>query len=277
VFVVDNFSTGDIKNIVGYADEIMNKNCGDEDFVEKFKEKEIDYIFHFGAPSSVILFNKNPTKRVQETLFGFTNIMELARALGVKKVVYPSSGSVYGNIPIPQSEDMTPKPANLYGVCKLACEKKAKLYDDVPSVGLRIFAGYGPLEDHKGEIASVVTLFLKAILRDERPVIYGDGNQRRDFVYIDDVVDAILRAAENNVAGVLNVGSGENYSFNEATDLITNLLGKNIMPLYISKPDNYLENTLADTKEMNEHLEINPLTLKEGLSRYLVALNHFPV
>lgn len=276
VLVVDNFSIGDIKYIIGYADEIISKNVSDEDFVKMFRGKDIDYILHFGAPSSVILFNKNPTKRVHETLFGFMNVMELVRAVNVKKVVYPSSGSVYGNIPIPQSEDMIPNPANLYGTCKLACEKIAKLYSDVPSVGLRIFAGYGPGEDHKGDIASVVTLFLKSILKDERPVIYGDGNQRRDFIYIDDVVEAILRATEAPVTTVINVGCGKNYSFNEVVDIINCLLGKEVVPVYVTKPAYYLENTLAKIKRMKELLGVvrSPMGLEEGLRKYIESIEN---
>lgn len=273
IIVVDNFSFGRRDYIADYADEIINKDVSERDFVKIFENRHIDYIFHFGAPSSVILFNRDPIKRIYETVFGFINIMELARMIKVRKVIYPSSGSVYGNTQLPQSEDMIPNPVNLYGVSKLICEKIAELYGDVPSIGLRIFAGYGPLEDHKGEFASVVTIFLKSILNDERPVIYGDGSQRRDFVYIDDIVEAIIRAAEKPVTGIINVGSGRNYSFNEVVDIINNLLGKKIKPIYIEKPPSYLENTLASIKKMKELLEMRePLDLEEGLRKYLEFL-----
>ena len=100
-----------------------------------------------------------------------------------------------------------PKPTNLYGKCKQICEYISYIYS-VPTVGLRIFAGYGPEEDHKGRIASVVTLFLNSVLKEESPIIYGNGCQRRDFVYIDDVTDAILNSAEEHIRGIINAGSG---------------------------------------------------------------------
>ena len=119
----------------------------------------------------------------------------------MKKLIYASSGSVYGNTPLPQSENQEPKPANLYGVAKLALEKIASVYSDqVESVGLRIFAGYGPGEEHKGEIASPVAIFLFAALKGEPLVIYGNGEQSRDFIYIDDVVGGLTKAAERKNA-----------------------------------------------------------------------------
>jgi UDP-glucose 4-epimerase len=169
------------------------------DFVDLVKRYDLDFIFHFGAPSSVILFNKDLEGMFCKTVSGFLNVMEVAVKTKCRKVVYPSSGSVYGEVPPPQSEDAVPKPVNLYGIAKLTCERIADYYSrsrGIKSVGLRIFAGYGPSEDHKGDIASPVTIFLKSILKGENPIVFGDGTQSRDFVYIDDVVEAIVRCAE---------------------------------------------------------------------------------
>jgi len=267
VIVLDNFSDGRKEYIPPACDLVEGDVCDKNSFAQI---KDIDYIFNLGSPSSIILFNKNPMACANITVGGFVTVLEWAKANGVKKVVYPSSGSVYGNTPLPQSEEMTPKPANLYGVCKLACENIAKIYSNIPSVMLRVFAGYGPFEDHKGEFASVVTLFLNKIVKNESPVIYGDGTQSRDFVYIDDVVQAFLSSLEKGVEGAINVGSGKPYKFNELTDIINSLLGKEIEPVYVDKPVNYLENTQADITKMENLLNVKPLLLESGLERYLL-------
>jgi UDP-glucose 4-epimerase len=202
--------------------------------------------------------------------------MELAVENSCRKVVYPSSGSVYGEAFPPHSEEVTPKPVNLYGIAKLTCERIAHYYSrvkDVKSVGLRIFAGYGPGEGHKKEFASPVTIFLNSILNDESPIVFGDGTQSRDFVYIDDVVEAIIRCAERDTPPIINVGSGKVYPFNDVIRLINELLGKDIRPKYVAKPVNYLEITQADITLMKNILEITPLDLKEGLKKYLKQLN----
>jgi len=267
VTVLDDFSYGKKENIPSDCDIVV----GDVSNRQNLNRiKEVDYIFHFGAPSSVILFNKNPRARIHSTICGFANILEWGKQIGVKKLIYPSSGSVYGDAPPPQSENVPPKPKNLYGICKLTCELLAKKYSEVPSVGLRIFAGYGPGEEHKGDFSSVITLFLNLILKNEPPIVYGNGTQSRDFVYIDDVIDAILSAAERDVNGeVINVGSGKAHSFNEVVSIVNHLTGKNVEPVFVNKPANYLENTLADIKRMKELLGVNPLDLEEGLKRYL--------
>jgi len=252
-----------VKKIV--SGDVMNRK-------DLIRVKDVDYVFHFGSPSSVILFNKNPELCVHSTVCGFMSILEWGRQVGVNKLVYPSSGSVYGNTSLPQSEDMNPQPINLYGVCKFTSELMAKRYSDVvPNIGLRIFAGYGFNEEHKEEFASVVTLFLNSIARNKRPVIYGDGMQRRDFIYIDDIVDTILAATERNVTGIVNVGSGKAYTFNDIIDIINHLLNKNIKPIYVEKPAKYIENTWADITKLKEKLGINPLSLEEGIRKYIFA------
>jgi len=276
VVAVDNLSIGAKENIKFFAGELYLLDVSERKFVEIMKKHYFDLIFHFGAPSSVILFNKDPEKMFRETVSGFLNVMEVAVETECKKVIYPSSGSVYGEAPPPQSEDAIPKPINLYGIAKLACEGIANYYSQtkgVRSVGLRIFAGYGLGEDHKGEIASPITIFLKSILKDKSPIIFGNGTQSRDFVYIDDIIEAIVRCAERDVPSIINVGSGKAYSFNDVIKLINELLGKNVKPKYMLKPVNYLEKTQADITLMKNILSINPLNLEEGLRKYISLIN----
>jgi len=242
--VIDNFSSGVAKNIDFFLGEVKKYDVSKNYFLAKAKKeiKECDYIFHLGAPSSVILFNRNPEKCMRETISGFINVMQLAISLGVKKVIHASSGTVYGDIPFSHSEDKLPHPLNLYGIAKLTCEKIAECYRKekaVESIGLRIFTGYGPNEDHKKDYASPVTLFLREILNGKKPVVYGDGKQTRDFVYVDDIVTCMLKSAYVSFTGIVNIGTGKAYSFNELIDVITERVGaKTIRPLYVQGPEN---------------------------------------
>jgi UDP-glucose 4-epimerase len=276
IIAVDDLSVGTKENIKFFNGEFYALDVSEKSFTQLMNRYNFDFIFHFGAPSSVILFNKDPEGMFRKTVSGFLNIMELAVENSCRKVVYPSSGSVYGEAFPPHSEEVTPKPVNLYGIAKLTCERIAHYYSrvkDVKSVGLRIFAGYGPGEGHKKEFASPVTIFLNSILNDESPIVFGDGTQSRDFVYIDDVVEAIIRCAERDTPPIINVGSGKVYSFNDVIRLINELLGKDIRPKYVAKPVSYLEITQADISLMKNILEITPLDLKEGLKKYLKQLN----
>jgi len=274
IIVVDDFSIGSKNNIKFFKGEILMLDVSDSKFVHVMEKYDFDFIFHFGSPSSVILFNKDPECAFRKTVSGFLNIMELAVKKQVKKIVWPSSGSVYGTAPPPQSENIDVKPVNLYGIAKFTCEKIAEYYraKGIKSTGLRIFAGYGPLEDHKGEIASPITIFLKAIIEGRSPIVFGDGTQSRDFVYIDDIIEAIIKAAEKETPPIINVGSGKSYSFNDVIKLINETLNKNVKPSYIRKPSDYLEKTQADITLMRNLLGVNPMDLKEGLQRYINAL-----
>jgi nucleoside-diphosphate-sugar epimerase len=275
VLAVDDLSVGTKENIKFFGGELYLLDVAGENFFDLMKGYDLDFIFHFGAPSSVILFNKYPESMFRKTTSGFLNIMELALETKCRKIIYPSSGSVYGNASPPQREDSIPKPVNLYGIAKLTCERIADYYSrikGVRSIGLRIFAGYGPGEDHKGEIASPVTIFLKSILRGESPIIFGNGTQSRDFVYIDDIIEATVRCAEREVPSILNVGSGRAYSFNDVVKLINELLRKDVKPKYLMKPAGYLEKTQADITLMKNYLDINPVELKEGLMKYIDSL-----
>jgi UDP-glucose 4-epimerase len=267
IVILDDFSVGRVENIKIQC-EVVKGNVAN---ISSFHEiHDIDFVLHFGAPSSVVLFDRNPEKCLTDTIIGTRNVFEYSKNTKVKKVIFPSSSSVYGNTPLPQSETTSTIPTNLYGVAKLACEGIARLYSDaVPSVGFRIFAGYGPGEAHKKEIASVITLFMESITANSRPIIFGDGTQSRDFVYIDNIVDAILKSIGNSFTGVINVGSGESHTFNDIIDFINNLLGKKICPQFVEKPNQYFEHTLADITKMKNVLEFSPLGLEDGLKKYL--------
>jgi nucleoside-diphosphate-sugar epimerase len=277
VIAMDNFSTGkSIETLSKMPVDLIKADVRKRKSFENLPQ-DIDYVFHFGAPSSIILFNKDPVFALSSTICGLNNIFEFAKNTGVKKVVYPSSGSVYGTAPAPQSENGLANPTNLYGTTKLTCEKIAIWnFDLVPSVGLRIFAGFGPGEEHKGDYASVVTIFLNCMIKNERPVIFGDGTQNRDFVYIDDVVDSIVSSAEKPISNtIVNVGTGRNLKFNDVVHIINDLIGKKIEPFYVPKPEKYFDYTLAETSLMRKQLGIVARSPEEGIKEYLLNLGRF--
>lgn len=274
VTVVDNFVHSPKENLLPFKDSIhiIESDVGNKALTDQL-DGSYDFIFHFGAPSSIILFDEDPLNTFSATTAGFINILNLAIAKDVEKVVYPSSGSVYGRGILPNLENTNANPGNLYGVAKLSCEKIAAISSpDIESTGLRIFAGYGMGEKHKGKFASPVSLFLDAIATGRSPLVYGDGNQSRDFIYIDDVVEAILKSAElSNLPPIINVGSGKSYSFNEVIGLINRYLGSQIPPIYVNKPANYLERTQADTTLLYRSLSVKPRDLEKGLADYVEA------
>ena len=234
--------------------------------------KSFDYIYHFGAPCSIIEFNKNPVYCVRNTLRGFHNVLDLA-ILNDAKLIYPSSGNVYGTIRPPLTESKEPKPTNLYAVCKLQCEEMA-LDSVANSVGLRIFAGYGPGEERKGELGSVIYQFLKEMILGKPPTIWGDGTQTRDFIYIEDIIDGIISATRGFVPSIVNLGSGESFSFNKVVGVINDCLKTmygmtDTQPIYIEKPKSYVEDTLADITLMKKTLNITPRPLEVGIFNFI--------
>jgi len=235
-------------------------------------DEDIDVVYYFAGPSSVILFNKDPFNCVRTTLMGMANAIDLARRKKAK-LIYPSSGNIYGNGDT-FVEWLSAEPNNLYGLCKKICEKMAKNAKDVKSIGFRIFAGYGPEESHKGGISSAVTLFLNDMKEGKQPTIWGDGTQRRDFIYGEDIADALIEANEKELKySVYNLGTGLSYSFNDIIAILNNILGTNIEALYIPKPKIYVENTTADITRFGTEFETKPRELGAGLEDYIKFIN----
>ena len=255
-----DFELPDIKIIEG---DISNKNT-----LESINT-DIDLIFHFGSPTSVVLFKKDPIKYFDNTINGMKNILEFTKINSIKKIIYPSSGSGYANNSLPHDENVIPKPSNKYGIAKVECENLAKKYvDEVNSIGLRIFAAYGPGEEKKQNLSSVINLFLDDVSKNNVPVIFGDGKQTRDFIYIEDVITGILNSAELSQQGIINVGSGISTSFNQIIEKISVQTGKEINPQYVKKESSYIDNLQADTKLMKSILKINPTSIDYGIKKF---------
>lgn len=200
-----------------------------------------DYLFHFAAPSSQIQFKRDPAHCIETTVKGIMNAANAAKQHGIR-LVYPSTGLL--------SSDRY----NEYALCKKLCEDYvAGMHMD--AIGLRIFATYGPGEGHKRDYASVPYLFARDMVAGKRPVIFGDGEQTRDFIYIDDTVQAILTLAEECSLPVVDIGSGQPWSFKGIVHDINRVLFRGdssqyIKPVYIKAPGGYVQDTLADPETM---------------------------
>jgi UDP-glucose 4-epimerase len=271
VIVVDNLSTGSLQNIKGLKVNFLNEPYNKISSLAS----EIDTIFHLGMPSSSPMYRLNPNL-VGEAIIDAIAIFEYAKGNGCR-VVYASSSSVYNGNEIPYREDMPILVKDYYTECRYAIERLAELYNTlygVKTAGLRLFSVYGPREESKGRYANIVSQFLWALRKNDIPVIYGDGTQTRDFIYVDDVVEAfILTKNKDFEHGIFNVGTGVSRSFNDVIDVLNEELGKNVNPEYVPNPiKNYVLNTLADPSKTENTLEFKAkISLQEGISKLNIS------
>jgi len=216
VTVIDNLSTGNLSNIRNYT-----KVAKFESDIKRFFRNNsdlYDLIYHLGMPSSSPMYEKNPLlvpRTIEEALY----IYQYAKQYKTK-IILASSSSLYGNNRLPSHEFLEIYPVSYYTECRYYIERLAKLYYQyfgIPFVILRLFSVYGPRESHKKQYANMLTQILWSILKDKSPIIYGDGTQTRDFIYIDDVIRAFILAKDKSFRGVpiFNIGTGISYSFNE--------------------------------------------------------------
>ncbi len=200
--------------------------------LRKIQDKLPPGVYFFNSPSSNVLFDENLDFCMRETINDFLNVLQYCRDNNAY-LIYPSSATVYNK-------------NTSYAHCKAALEEIAGAYPMVKSLGLRIAAGCGPGEAHKGKYASVVYQWCKQMQKGEAPVIYGDGTQTRDFIFEEDIADNIERLANLRRVGIEDIGTGINTSFNEVIQVINQALGTSIEPIYVEKPRNYVPETLVD-------------------------------
>ena len=273
VILIDDLSTGKVENIEGLlktgAVKLVKGSVTDLDFLrEQFKGA--DYVFHLAALPSVPRSVADPLVSNEINLTGTLNVLIAARDNKVSKVIYASSSSVYGDMPnSPKSENMPPSPMSPYGVGKLAGEYYCQVFTQVyglPTISLRYFNVYGPKQDPSSEYAAVIPRFIASILKGEPPIIFGDGQQTRDFTFVQDVVEANILAAESEATGVFNVGSGSQISINELARLIMRLVGKNLELVHASPRPGDVRHSLADISKAEEAIGYRPrYNLKQGL------------
>jgi UDP-glucose 4-epimerase len=275
VRVVDNLLTGKKSNLADIIDkvEFIQADMGDED-VARSAMKDIDFCLHQGALPSVPRSVDNPAATHQHCLNATFTLLLAARDAGVKRFVYASSSSAYGDTPtLPKIETMQPQPLSPYAAAKLAGEYYAKVFYEVfglETVSLRYFNVFGPHQDPTSQYAAVIPAFVTAILKDEQPTVFGDGLQSRDFTYVDNVVEANLLAAKakKTCGGVINIACGQAVTVNETIDTINGLVGKNIKPIYTDPRPGDVKHSLADITLAEKLIGFKPkVSFREGLQK----------
>lgn len=266
---LDNFTTGRRENIEGFLKnpkfELVEGDVTDGHVCEEACDG-IDYISHQAAWGSVPRSIELPCYYGEVNIIGTLNIMEAARkSKTVKRVVYASSSSVYGDEPeLPKKEGKEGRPLSPYALTKKVNELYGKLYHDLyglETIGFRYFNVFGRRQNPEGEYAAVIPRFIKAVLNDERPAIYGDGEQTRDFTYIENVIEANLKGlkAPKEAAGrAYNIACGGRTSINHLCGQINRLLNKQIAPLYMEERKGEVKHGNADIKEAGKMLGYEP-------------------
>jgi nucleoside-diphosphate-sugar epimerase len=286
VRVLDNLSTGHLSNLKHIENRITfhKGDIRDQDILVN-TSKDCDIIFHQAAVVSVPKTLENPVDSALVNDMGTLYVLEAARKNRVKRVVLASSCAVYGDDPeIPKHEMMRPKPQSPYAVQKLTGECYAHLYFDlygIETVSLRYFNVYGPRQDPSSQYSGVISIFMTKVSAKISPVIFGDGNQFRDFIFVKDVVRANLLAANgSNAQGkILNIGTGGYVRVNELWEIICRLAGKNIEPNYEPGRKGDVRESVANIDYAQKILGFEPeYSFEKGLMEtfeyYLTANEH---
>ncbi len=276
VSVLDNFSSGNKKNLENIKEkiEIIEGDILDREVVKRAM-KNIDFVFHQAALRSVPASFERPSDYNNVNIQGTLILLEEAHKNKVKKFVYASSSSVYGENPsLPKKETDLTLPISPYAVSKLAAEQYCQIFTKnykLPTVSLRYFNVFGPRQPVNDGYSPVIPRFISCFLQNESPPVYGDGTQSRDFTYIENVVEANLLAMEKeHVTGVFNVGMGENHTLLDIIDLLSSFLKKKIKPSFLSSQKGDVKHTLASIALIQEKLGYRSLlSFKEGLKRTL--------
>lgn len=277
VKVLDNFCTGKRENIVPFMDK-MKLIEGDIRDVARVNEvmKGVDFVLHEAALHSVPKSIDDPVSNNDVNVRGTLNILIAARDNKVKRVVFASSSSIYGEREdLPEKEDDRPSPVSPYAASKIIGEYYCSIFSKVyglETVSLRYFNVFGPRQDPASEYAAVIPKFITCMLNDESPPVHGDGLQSRDFTYIDNVVYATLSAATaGNLSGkVFNVACGKSHTVLDIVNQLNKILGKSIQPTFTPPRQGDVRQTLADVANVRRSLGvIDEVGFEEGLRRTL--------
>jgi len=273
VKVLDNFSTGSLDNLKSVLKEI--EVCqGDLRNLSDVRRAVagVEAVFHQGALPSVPRSVANPVTTNEVNNNGTLNVFLASRDAGVRRVVYASSSSVYGNSDVlPKLEGMPPRPMSPYAATKLAGEVYGKIFYDLyglETVGLRYFNVFGPRQDPESEYAAVIPRFIDALLKGRPPVIFGNGTQSRDFTYVDDVIQANLlsQQAAGSAGEVFNIAGGKQTTLNKLLDILMNITGSRVDVIYSEARPGDVNHSMAGIEKASNYLGYFPKTgLEEGL------------
>lgn len=242
---------------------------------------DFDYIVHLAASSSAPMFEADLRGSFENNILGHLDILNFARDTKVKKVLFASTSSIYGNNPTPLTEDQAVTPPNFYAVTKHAQEEASRAYAkrfDLEIIGFRFMSIYGLNEGHKTTFANLVSQFIWDMTKDEQPVLYGDGLQERDFTNAKDVAQGIELAMETPKKygfTVFNIGTNKSINLVQLVELINKVMGKKIEPKLIENPvkEGYIKNQLADLTKISQELGYKPtVELEDGIKEIIENL-----
>ena len=272
VLVIDNLHTGSERNLEAAmkSGNVTFKKAGSGEVLGL--DFDADVVFHLGMYSASPMYRKNPSL-LGEVAKDMINVLEYVRARKIP-MVFASTSSIYNGLKPPHREDMRYDVTDYYTEGRIFCERASELYSKLYGcdiAAMRFFSVYGWHEDAKKGYANLVTQFMWAMKKNKGPVIYGDGSQRRDFVFVEDVVEALISASSIKGFDIFNVGMGKNYSLNELVSILNRAMGSNIRPEYVKMPiSNYVAETLADTGKAEKQLGFRAkIDLEKGISLLL--------
>ncbi|MFH1387069.1 MAG: SDR family oxidoreductase [bacterium] len=275
VKVLDDFSTGKKENLKQFSSaiEIIEGDIRNVNIVTQAM-KGIDYVLHQAALASIPRSIKEPLRCNDVNVNGTLNVLLASREAGVKRVVYASSSSVYGDNPaLPKVEEMNPKPKAPYPAAKLAGEWYCRIFSKVyglETVCLRYFNVFGPRQDPKSEYAAVIPKFIELMLKEKPPVIFGDGTQSRDFTFVKNVVHANLLAVQKKgISGkVFNIACGNRHTLLELVRILNEIMKKNITPVFLAERAADIKHSLAEINKAGEAFGYRPvIDFAEGLQK----------
>jgi nucleoside-diphosphate-sugar epimerase len=275
VVVLDDLSAGKEENLSRVRPKIDFRVGSITDLAEVQSAcKGADYVIHLAARTSVPRSVKDPLETNRINIEGTLNVLVAARDAKVRRFVYAASSSAYGETPtLPKIETMHPEPISPYGVSKYVGELYAQVFGRVyglENASIRYFNVFGPRQDPTSQYSGVLARFMLALLQDEQPIVYGDGEQSRDFTYIDNVVDQTLRACEADGASglVFNGGTGAHITLNQVLKTIEKITGKKVTARYDPPRNGDIRDSQADISLARKVLGYEPRVLfEEGLRR----------
>jgi UDP-glucose 4-epimerase len=272
IIVLDDLSTGkmaNIESVLAKSDvKFVPGSVTDLALLNKLFQNT-DYIFHLAAITSVSRSVEAPLASHGVNITGTLNVLMAAKASKVKKLVYASSAAVYGDTAtLPQSEDVLPAPQSPYAVAKLCGEHYCRVFQEVYGLNtacLRYFNVYGPGQDPNSQYAAVIPRFISRVLEGKPPIIFGDGEQTRDFTFVKDAVQATIMAAESDATGVFNVGTGHRASINELARLIATIMGSAVAAVHEKPRPGDIKHSQANISKAREIGYRPRYSLEEGL------------
>lgn len=269
IAILDDFRGSSFKNLLGFKGDVLAFNAAERSWLDGFKNRSLDVIFHLASITDTTVLDEQ--KMMFDNVEGFRNILELASAKQAE-VIYASSAAVYGSQDEPMKESDAGAPNNIYGFSKWTMENVARSWEGkLKIVGLRYFNVFGPREYFKGNAASMTYQLAKQMMAGRRPRIFKFGEQKRDFIYVKDVVEATIRARESRQNTVLNVGTGTATSFNDVIAALNEGLGTNLEPDYFDNPYDFYQNfTQADMTHTASTIGFRcRFTTREGILDYV--------